>query len=53
MTVCAEAMADIFPRSKSRPIDADPIMEDKNNENVIHRFARNFIADSTITILRG
>jgi hypothetical protein len=24
MTVCAEAVADIFPRSKSRPIDADP-----------------------------
>jgi hypothetical protein len=38
-----------FPRSKSRPIDADPIKEDKNNENIIHRFARNFIADSNIT----
>lgn len=41
-----------FPRTKSRPVDTDPIKEDKNNENIIHRFARNFIANSNITILR-
>jgi hypothetical protein len=42
-----------FPRTKSRPVDADPIKEDKNNENIIYRFARNFIANSNITIFRG
>jgi hypothetical protein len=53
MTVYAGTLADIFPRIKSCPVDADPIKEDKNNENIIHRFARNFIANSNITILRG
>jgi hypothetical protein len=53
MTVCADATADIFPALQIASIDSDPIKEDKNNENIIHRFARNIIADSNITILRG
>ena len=53
MAVCADRWLISFPRTKSRPIDADPIKEDKNNENIIHRFARDFIANSNITILRG
>jgi hypothetical protein len=32
--------------------NADPVKEDKNNENIIHRFARGFIASSNITSLR-
>jgi hypothetical protein len=53
MTVCPTRWLISFPRTKSRPVDADPIKEDKNNEDIIHRFARSSIANSNITILRG